>query len=429
MSGRVGSRALAPASPVSPTAAALAALAMLAACADGAGRDERRAAAWGTLVFDSAAGPAAPGSSEPNLAVGPDGRVWLTWIEPAAGGAHALRIASRQGAGWSTPRTVVERRDFFLNWADFPSLAVLGDRELAVHWLQRSGAGKYAYDVRIARSPDGGATWTPGTVPHGDGTESEHGFASLWNEGGAVAAVWLDGRKYARPEAGAGKETMLVHAILDSAGRAGAEHRLDERICDCCQTSVARTSRGAIVVYRDRSDDEVRDIHAVRLVNGVWTAPAPVHRDGWRIDYCPVNGPAVAAQDERVAVAWFTASADTARVLVATSGDAGATFGAPVRVDEGAPAGRVGVVLLPDGSVLASWIERTDRGAVVRARRVAADGTLGAPATVGASSDERASGFPRIAVGGDELLVAWTVPGSPSSVRVARASLARADGS
>jgi hypothetical protein len=398
---------------------------MLGACA-GDDRDVTRDADAPPIAFDSVAGPAAPGSSEPNLTVGPDGRAYLSWIEPSTDGVHALRFASRQGERWSAARTIVAGRDFFLNWADFPSLAALDDGTLAAHWLQRSGPGRYSYDVRIARSSDGGTTWSESVVPHRDGTESEHGFASLWDEGGAVAAVWLDGRKYARAEEAAGKETMLVHTLLDGAGRPGPEVRLDERICDCCQTSVARTVQGPVVVYRDRSDDEVRDIFAVRLVEGRWSAPAPVHRDGWRIDYCPVNGPAIAAEGAHVAVAWFTAPGDTARVNVAFSADAGATFGPPVRVDEGTPAGRVGIVLLPDGAALATWIERTGAGAVVRARRVAPDGSLGAPLTVGASSAERASGFPRIVAAGDELVAAWTVPGSPSVVRVARAPLARA---
>ena len=399
-------------------------LAALVAC--GGGRDESPAAAArgeGLLAIDSIASPAAPGSSEPNLAVGPDGRAWLTWLEPAADSGFALRVAARDGEGWTTPRTIVEGRDFFLNWADFPSVAVLADGRLAAHWLERSGPGTYTYDVRIAQSSDGGETWSRGVVPHRDGTRSEHGFASLWDSAGHVAAVWLDGRKYASAQNEAGREMMLVHTVIDSAGRRGAEARLDERICDCCQTSVARTSRGPIIVYRDRSPDEIRDIYTVRLVDGAWTAPAAVHDDGWRIDFCPVNGPSVAAAGERVAVAWFTASGDTARVNVAFSSDAGASFGAPTRVDEGAPAGRVGVVLLPSGDALVSWIERTARGAEVRARRIRVDGTTGAPITVGSSSADRASGFPRLAVAANELLAAWTVPGTPSTVRVARARL------
>lgn len=369
--------------------------------------------------------PAAPGSGEPNLAAGEDGRVYLTWIEPAADSAHALRFSVLEGEAWSAPRTIAEGRGWFVNWADFPTLAVLPGGRLAAHWLQKSGEGTYHYDVRVAQSADGGATWSPGAVPHRDGTQAEHGFVSLWAESGdSVGAVWLDGRKYAGAEHGEKGEMMLVHTTLASDGSPGEEVVLDERNCDCCQTSMAMTSRGPLVVYRDRSEDEVRDVYAVRRVDGRWTEPVPVHRDGWVIPACPVNGPAVSAQGERAVVAWFTGAQDTARVRVAFSGDAGATFGEALRVDDGDPAGRVDVELLEDGSALVSWLERTgEESAEVRVRRVAPGGALGPAATVASSSGARASGFPRMARSGDGVVFAWTAPGDPSAVRVAHARL------
>jgi hypothetical protein len=198
---------------------------------------------------------------------------------------------------------------------------------------------------------------------------------------------------------------------------------VDERICDCCQTGLAMTSAGPIVVYRDRSAEEVRDIYAVRLVNGAWTAPRPVHADGWVMPACPVNGPAVSAEGRRVAVAWFTNAGDTARVRVAFSDDAGATFGAPIQVDGGRPLGRVDVELLESGA-LVSWMEATgEKAAEVRVRQVAAGGRMGAPRVVAASSAERASGFPRMTRVGGQVVFAWTEPGTPSAVHTATAAL------
>ncbi|HLF15024.1 MAG TPA: hypothetical protein VI932_09075, partial [Bacteroidota bacterium] len=99
--------------------------------------------------------PAGEGSGQPSLAVAPDGRVFLSWIEPAGDKGHALKFSVLGETSWSAPRTVSEGTGWFINWADFPSLAVLPDGSLAAHWLARSGPDTYAYDVRIARSFDG----------------------------------------------------------------------------------------------------------------------------------------------------------------------------------------------------------------------------------------------------------------------------------
>ena len=40
----------------------------------------------------------------------------------------------------------------------------------------------------------------------------------------------------------------------------GLHLEIDARVCDCCQTDAAMTSEGAVLIYRDRSDDEIRDL-------------------------------------------------------------------------------------------------------------------------------------------------------------------------
>src|SRR5918995_1514637 len=127
----------------------------------------------------------------------------------------------------------------------------------------------------------------------------------------------------------------LVHTTLDSDGRLGPETVLDGRVCDCCQTDAAQAQGATVVVYRDRSEKEVRDMSIVRFVEGRWLPPRPLASDGWEINGCPVNGPAIAAVGADVAVAWFAAPADKPRVMVAFSTDSGATFGSPIRADEG----------------------------------------------------------------------------------------------
>jgi hypothetical protein len=374
--------------------------------------------------------PAAARSGEPNLAAGPDG-VWLSWLERSGPDRHTLRLARWDGSGWSDPVTVIDRPDLFVNWADFPAVGVLGDGTLLVHWLERSGPGTYAYDVRARLSRDGGASWTGDIRPHRDGLEVEHGFVSIQPLGDRFGLTWLDGRRTVD-----GDPMTLRFATITPDGQVGDEALLDGSTCDCCQTDLAVTDLGPVAVYRDRTPDEIRDIRITRRVYGRWTAGEPVHRDGWVIAGCPVNGPAVAAEGRRVAVAWFTGAAvagdarpgsvneagERGRVSVAFSDDAGAAFGSPIRVDDGDAMGRVDVALLADGSALVTWLERVEGGAEVRARRVTPEGP-GPAIVVTGTAAARASGFPRSARLGDRVVFAWTEPGAGGVVRAAVARI------
>jgi hypothetical protein len=375
------------------------------------------------LTVRELATPARPGSGEPNLTAAPDGTVRLSWVEPREGGGHGLRFAALSPDGaWSEPRTVAFGPDWFVNWADFPSLAALPDGTLFAHWLARSGTGKYAYDVRIAASRDGGRTWGPPATPHRDGTPTEHGFVSLvpWT-GGRMGVVWLDGRETA--QAGSAAAMTLRFASLDAGGRLADEALLDERVCDCCQTGAAAAEGALLVAYRDRSAHEVRDVAVVRFAGGRWSEPVILGPDGWTIDGCPVNGPAVDARGRRAAVAWFAAPGERGHVRAALSADAGATWSAPVAVDDGRPLGRVDVAVLDGGGALVSWLERTERGAEVRLRRLGPGGEREAALVVAAASEARGSGFPRLERAGAGTVVAWRDAGEPSRVRTALVEL------
>jgi hypothetical protein len=380
-----------------------------------------------TARFASLPSPAAARSGEPYLVTDAAGVVHMTWVDRTGDSTHAVRYARLDGDTWSTPSTIVERRDLFVNWADFPGVIVTPSGQLLAYWLQRSGGTKYAYGVRVSQSTDRGATWTPDTVLHTDRSPGEHGFVALWlAPGDSVRAAWLDGRQMAGGHGGgtAGGAMTLQSVAVSSAGTLGREQPLDLRTCDCCQVAATVTPSGPVVAYRDRTEGEIRDIAVVRQVDGQWTQPSIVHADGWHIEACPVNGPALASRGDTVAIAWFTGAQDTARVRVAYSVDGGRTFAAPVRVDGGAPAGRVGITLDANGDAIVSWLERVPpEAAEVRVRRVARAGTMGEPFTVSRTSAARASGFPRIVRSGDALVAAWTVPGDSGRVMVGRVAL------
>ena len=377
------------------------------------------------LVIHSSESPTDGDSREPELNATHDGRIILSWVEKIGSKRFALRTSTLDGNGWSEARTVAHGENWFVNWADFPSVIALQDGSLAAHWLVKSGSGTYAYNVNISRSKDGGNTWSKPIVPHRDNTQTEHGFVSLIPlPDGRLGAVWLDGRnmkdmKHGDEHAPASESMTLRYAAIDADGKLSDEAQLDERVCECCQTSAALTDEGAIAVYRDRSQSEVRDIYFVRQVNGGWGSPQPVHADNWEINGCPVNGPSVAADGRHVVVGWFTSAGDMPHVKVAFSQDAGATFSSPIQADDGEASGRVDALLLPDGSALVCWLSGTVEGGAIKVRRVRADGALGPAAVIAKTDISRSSGFPRMARLGDEVHFAWTEFGKPSRVRTA----------
>ena len=246
---------------------------------------------------------------------------------------------------------------------------------------------------------------------HEDGKQAEHGFVTLIPYEDNFLVSWLDGRNTVME----GMEGMDHHeghhgvmslraAIIDHSGKKINEWELDDRTCDCCQTTAAITNNGPVVIYRDRSDKEIRDMSIVRFINGSWTKPQPVFEDNWKISGCPVNGPRSASLGNTLTVAWFSAPNGNPIVNVVFSTDGGASFGKPIRIDEGKAIGRVDVTMLDEHSAMVSWMEGGD----IKVVMVNQDGTKGTPVTISHSSEARSSGFPQMTRSGNELIFAWT---------------------
>jgi hypothetical protein len=363
----------------------------------------------------------------PNLFVAADGSTYLSWIEYLDDSTDALQFSQLESAGWTAPVTIAQGSDWFVNWADFPALAASAEQpeHLAAHWLQKRAAGTYDYDIHLSQSTDGGRTWSPSFVPHRDSVAAEHGFVSLLPlPNGRIFASWLDGRHTKSAPAGTtdhadhgsgGQPMTLRTAEFDSQGNLFAEAELDDRVCDCCQTSAALTTAGPVVVYRDRSTDEVRDIAIVRRVDGRWTAPQLLNVDNWRIAGCPVNGPAIAARGDTVAVAWYTEADTLPRVQLTFSLDGGANFGPPIRIDDGHPLGRVDVVLSPGATAMVTWIEAAGDRGTVRLAKATPQGRTGESLLLTPVELSRRSGFPILQQRQDRLVLAWTAVDSATT--------------
>ncbi|GAA4856423.1 hypothetical protein [Luteimonas vadosa] len=365
-----------------------------------------------------------PGSALPDLVLAPDGNLLLAWTNSRQGRRHILQFSSFDPtlSRWMhAPTTIAVGNSMFVNWADTPHIMATPDGALWVHWLQKSADAPYAYDVVVSTSRNGGARWSAPLMPHNDGTQTEHGFVSMWPQSrDALGIAWLDGRN----TGGGGHDTHVGGGAMTlRAASIGADLRvrddvqLDAMTCDCCQTGVAMTARGPLLVYRGRTPDETRDIYATRLEGGTWTTPARVHADDWTMPACPVNGPAVAAAGDAVVAGWYTAPDNVPAVRLARSDDAGDSFGAPVVLDRGdAVQGRVQVALDGD-QAWALWVREDGDGQSLWLSRRSADLATEHQRLELAKLQGRgrATGFPQLVLRDGVGYVVWTdvVDGAP----------------
>lgn len=348
---------------------------------------------------------------EPNLFVSETGKVYLSWVAYVNDSTHALMFSTLEDSTWDTPKTIASGINWFVNWADFPSMVVSNnDQYLAAHWLQMRDTGTYDYDVRIAQSMDGGNTWSESFTPHTDSISAEHGFVSMLPiSDKRMIATWLDGRNMKEDNDDSKPNSMTIRfAEFDGNNNLFHEAVLDNRTCECCDSDMVMTKNGPVVIYRDRSAAEIRDISIVRKVNGHWTAPKLITHDNWKIAGCPVNGPAVTSSDNTLAISWFTAANDTAKVNIIFSNDAGATFSKPIRIDDGSPLGRVDIVMLSNEKALVSWIENSDNDTHIMGAIITENGKQGDSFLLSKTNASRKSGFPILVKSSNRIILAWT---------------------
>lgn len=365
-----------------------------------------------------------PGSALPDLTVSPSGQLLLAWTNAQKGRRPILQFSAYDPAlqRWMhAPTTIAIGNSMFVNWADTPHIMATPDGALWVHWLQKSADAPYAYDVVVSTSRNGGARWSAPLLPHNDGTQTEHGFVSMWPQGDdALGIAWLDGRNTGggdHDRHAAGGAMTLRAATVSADLQVSDRVELDAMTCDCCQTNVAMTGRGPLLVYRGRTPEEIRDILVTRRDGDAWTQPARVHADNWKMPACPVNGPAVTADGEAAVVGWYTAVDNIPAVKLARSEDAGDSFGVPVLLDRGEGVqGRIEVALgagqawalwlREDGDGQSLWLSRRTLDLATEHQRIKVATLQGRG---------RATGFPQLAVHDGSAYLVWTdvVDGTP----------------
>jgi hypothetical protein len=348
-------------------------------------------------------------NAQPSLVSG-EGSLSLSWISSNEGNKSTLNFSQLKEGKWTNTQTMATGSNWFVNWADFPAHAI-NENLILSSYLKKSDSGTYTYDVILSLQKLSGEKVKEDFLLNTDGVKAEHGFVSIIpNHNQGFFITWLDGRNTVDKDLDGYHKPMTIRfAEITNKGDIIDESELDSATCDCCQTSIAVTNKGPVVVYRDRSDKEVRDIYIARKINGIWGVPTPIHNDGWEINGCPVNGPKVASNSNNLAISWFTVSNEKPTVNLSFSKSNGASFGTLIKINDDDAIGRVDVAFLNPQEVLVSYIEGDDVGTYLRIKKVSIDGKVSAPITISKIDGGRNSGVPQLEILDNEAFIVWTV--------------------
>ena len=310
-------------------------------------------------------------SSEPNLFTSLDGTTYLSFISTDLSSEESKLYFSTldlDNLKWNKPSLINSSADWFVNWADFPRITANNLNGLSVHYLQKSGEDTYSYDIKVMNSSDGGANWSKPLKLHTDNTKTEHGFVSTINYNNDFLSTYLDGRQneLAKHDKGIKPQMTLRSTSYNVNGEILMDKLIDDRVCDCCQTDLGITkSNIPITVYRDRSENETRDIYYSFFKDSNWSIPAVVNNDKWIISGCPVNGPAISTFKNSSSVVWYTEEEGESKLKIAFSENIINGFDDPILINANDPLGRVDIEMISETSSLISYMDIVDEKAYI----------------------------------------------------------------
>jgi hypothetical protein len=355
-------------------------------------------------------------ASEPNLHLSNSGNIYLSYISSSPDKKESSLLFSmfdNLNYSWNKPNLIVESDKMFVNWADFPEITTDNLNGITAHYLEMSSEKKYSYDIKVVNSTDQGFNWSNPIKLHGDNTKTEHGFVSTINTKNGFLSTYLDGRQneLSNHDKSIRPQMTLRGTSYNIDGNILEDLLIDDRVCDCCQTDLAITENGeSIVVYRDRSEDEVRDIYYSYKKDNKWSKPINIFNDNWEIPGCPVNGPAISTFNNTSAVVWYTFSNNNNQLKVAFSNDISNGFDTPIIVNANDPIGRVDIELLDKNTALISYMDNIDGGIYIKLQMITSDRNQNKLLIIDESSENRSSGFPVITLDKEKnkTIIAWT---------------------
>lgn len=303
----------------------LAALLLLAA---GCAASPARSPEWASLREVTPEFLAARGARQASLAADTHGRVALTFVTRDTSGAMDLwlSISTDGGVTFGEPQRVNERPGAVSSFAEARPMAAFGEGgRLALVWTEMREASGHGHgmaaDVWVRSSGDGGANLGPTSRVNddADGKPAYHGFATLaFAPDGALFAAWMDERENPPVEGEASSAALYGAVSRDGGQRWEKNRRITDRLCPCCRNAIATAAPGTVaIVYRSAGHD-LRDPALALSTDGgaTFAMDTLLSPDGWKVDACPVAGPALTASADGGMVAWYS-EAEGPRVYVA----------------------------------------------------------------------------------------------------------------
>jgi hypothetical protein len=313
-----------------------------------------------------------------------------------------------------------------------------GDPDVVVLWTARGDTTQ----IKTSRSRDGGRTFAPALALQAPEALGDRGWPAVTVDAqGTAHAIWLDHRGLAGGAAGNHQHGSRGGAARDgvamaersslfyaSAGlTASAEREITKGVCYCCKTAMATGPDGTVyAAWRHVFAGNFRDIAFTRSRDRgrSFAAPVRVSEDGWSINGCPDDGPAMAVDRKGVVhVVWPTligGEQPQAAVFYSSTRD-GRTFSERIRIPTlgGPKPTHPQIVLDRNDRIIIGWDELVNGKRVAAARELKSTGTgtatFGDPITLSA---DNAAMYPVMAATRSGVLAAWTTGGETSRVLV-----------
>lgn len=313
--------------------------------------------------------------------------------------------------------------------------------DMVVLWTARGATT----EIRTARSRDGGRTFETPTSLQSPNAAGDRGWPSVaLDSAGGAHALWLDHRGLAASRAAstatghAGHQAAAVHDGVAMAQNSGlyyaspsGERELTKGVCYCCKTALTITGTGTIYgAWRHVYPGNLRDIAFTMSRDGgrSFSSPVRVSEDGWAINGCPDDGPAMVVDPGgTLHVVWPTVIGGTSpegALFYASSRD-GQTFTKRTRVPTlGSPKpSHPQIALDAKGGLVVAWDEVVDgqRVAAVRTLKAqAAAVTFGEPVMLAQGGPAT---YPVMAAAGGSVVAVWATGGSASRIQVRKLQL------